>query len=53
MIKAWEEGIPQMSKGQICKMDCSPDYAYGAQGYPPLIPSNCDLSFEIELIDFR
>ena len=29
VIQGWEEGISQMSKGQIAKITCSPDYAYG------------------------
>ena len=53
VIRAWEEGIAQMSKGQVVKLSCTHDYAYGAQGYPPLIPPNATLTFEIELIDFK
>ena len=53
VIKGWEEGIAQMTKGQLCKMTCTPDYAYGEVGFPPLIPDNATLIFEIELIDFK
>lgn len=42
-----------MTKGQLCKLTCSPDFAYGAQGFEPLIPANATLVFEVELIDFK
>lgn len=53
VIKGWEEGVAQMSKGEHAKLTCTPDYAYGASGYPPIIPANSTLVFEVELIDFR
>jgi FK506-binding protein 1 len=34
-------------------MTLTPDYAYGAEGFPPSIPGNTSLIFEIELIDFK
>jgi FKBP-type peptidyl-prolyl cis-trans isomerase len=53
VIRGWEEGVAGMSKGQVVKMECSHEYAYGPQGYPPLIPPYAKLIFEIELIDFK
>ncbi|XP_031149826.1 FK506-binding protein 1-like [Sander lucioperca] len=50
VIRAWDEGVAKMSVGQVAKLTCSPDYAYGAKGYPPVIPGNSTLIFEVELL---
>ena len=53
VIKGWEEGVAQMSKGERANLTCTPDYAYGARGYPPVIPPDSTLIFDVELIDFK
>nr|XP_046265198.1 FK506-binding protein 1-like [Scatophagus argus] len=50
VIRAWDEGVAQMSVGQVARLTCSPDYAYGDRGFPPVIPGNSTLIFEVELI---
>lgn len=29
VIRGWDEGLAKMSKGQVCKLSCSPEHAYG------------------------
>ena len=53
VIKAWDEGFAQLSKGQRAKLTCSPDYAYGARGAGGVIPPNATLIFDVELIDMK
>ena len=53
VISGWEDAVADMTKGQLVKLLCPPDYAYGVLGFPPIIPSNATLIFEIELIDFK
>jgi FK506-binding protein 1 len=50
VIRGWDEGVAQMSIGEKSLLTCSPDYAYGAAGYPPVIPRNATLVFEVELL---
>uniref|UniRef100_A0AAX7U8G1 peptidylprolyl isomerase n=1 Tax=Astatotilapia calliptera TaxID=8154 RepID=A0AAX7U8G1_ASTCA len=52
VIRGWDVGVAKMSLGQVAKLTCSPDYAYGSRGYPPLIPANSTLIFEVELLKF-
>ena len=51
VIRAWDEGVMTMSKGEKAIITASPSYAYGAEGCPGAIPPNATLLFEVHLID--
>jgi FKBP-type peptidyl-prolyl cis-trans isomerase len=53
VIAGWDQGVAGMKVGQIRKLTISPDLAYGAGGFPPVIPPNSTLVFEVELLSFR
>ncbi|KAB7503024.1 Peptidyl-prolyl cis-trans isomerase FKBP4 [Armadillidium nasatum] len=53
VIKSWDLGVATMKKGEICRLTCRSEYAYGEKGSPPKIPPNATLIFEIELFQWR
>mmetsp|Transcript_73220 Transcript_73220/g.160228 ORF Transcript_73220/g.160228 Transcript_73220/m.160228 type:complete len:139 (-) Transcript_73220:103-519(-) len=53
VIKGWDVGVATMKIGEKALLTCSPEYAYGAQGAPPVIPANATLLFEVELLDTK
>ena len=51
VIKGWDEGVMTMAVGEHANLTCTPDYAYGAAGFPSWgIPPNATLIFQIELL---
>ncbi|KAJ0984718.1 hypothetical protein J5N97_003074 [Dioscorea zingiberensis] len=54
VIKGWDEGVMDMQLGEIARIECSPDYAYGPKGFAAwgILP-NSVLVFEIEVLKFQ
>jgi FKBP-type peptidyl-prolyl cis-trans isomerase len=50
VIRGWDEGVLTMKVGEKAVLTCSPDFAYGARGFPPVIPPNSTLVFDVELV---
>ena len=54
VIKGWDESVIDMSIGEIARIHCSPDYAYGSGGFAAWgIEPNSELIFEIEVLSFK
>ncbi|VFQ68433.1 unnamed protein product [Cuscuta campestris] len=51
VIKGWDEGVLTMQVGEVARLTCTPDYGYGAGGFPAWgIQPNSVLVFEIEVL---
>jgi peptidylprolyl isomerase len=50
MIPGFDEGVLGMKVGGERRLIIPPDLAYGAQGRPPLIPANAELTFDVQLV---
>jgi FK506-binding protein 1 len=52
-IKGLEEALCFMSKGARCRIRVPPAMAYKEGGFPPTIPPNATLLYDVELIAFE
>eukprot|EP00818_Percolomonas_sp_WS_P001764 CAMPEP_0117436408 /NCGR_PEP_ID=MMETSP0759-20121206/991_1 /TAXON_ID=63605 /ORGANISM="Percolomonas cosmopolitus, Strain WS" /LENGTH=116 /DNA_ID=CAMNT_0005228005 /DNA_START=94 /DNA_END=444 /DNA_ORIENTATION=+ len=50
VIRGWDEGVATMKVGERATFTLKPEYAYGKNGYPPVIPANSTLIFDVEFL---
>ncbi len=50
VVKGLDEGVAKMRVGERSTLTISPDYGYGDEGFPPVIPKKATLIFAVELL---
>ena len=53
VIQGWDQGVAGMKEGGKRRLIIPSRLGYGPQGFPPVIPQNAALVFDVELVKVR